>query len=270
MLCHAMLTLCALCQAGAHWFSFATTAETRKQAMDELAFQALSGLAVTEPDCGVSSVRAHALFEKKPEQHLARPWWHGIVPRFRDWTEEELARHSEASGVRYVAGFSYESLMICAPHYLAWLYRQFIADGGQLRTQRLQHIREAWQGVPASEQPDVVVNCLGLGARTLGGVEDNTMFADRGQTVLVSCEQIREIWRAPGPDATYVLPRGDGTVVLGGTHIKDGSAASQHALLQQRKPCAHLFACCFQQHLARCCLRRSHSRALRSVGSRSA
>jgi D-amino-acid oxidase len=206
-------------KAGAHWFSFARTDETKKQAQDEIAFYALMGLAVTAPNSGVQIMRAHALFETPPSAHLAKPWWHNIVPRFRVWTPEELAAKSQENGIQYVHGFSYETVMISAPHYLQWLYDDFIRAGGEIEIGEVKHLRDVWDPklVSASNLPSVVVNCCGLGASTLDGVLDTSMQPIRGQTIKVLAPGLADIWRAPGKDTTYILPRGDGVVVLGGT-----------------------------------------------------
>ena len=162
-----------------------------------------------------------------PDQNVAYPWWSKIAPRFRYWTTEELAARSKETGIKYVHGFSYESLMIHAPHYVQFLYRTFIANGGFVQLSELLHIQQSWDG-SVSTTPSVVVNCSGLGSKVMGGVTDATMFADRGQTIRVFAPKVTDIWRAPGRDATYILPRGDGTVILGGTHIKRESVHCRH------------------------------------------
>jgi D-amino-acid oxidase len=217
-------------QAGAHWFSFASSTDIQQQAQDELAFRALSGLSVTEPDCGVSAIRGHSLFETEPGPRLALPWWHTIVPRFRVWTKEELEAKTKETGVAYARAFSYESVMIHPPHYLNYLYRTFIGAGGVVQEGEVVHLADLWSS-SSSSAGDVVVNCTGLGSSLLGGVSDTTVTPDRGQTIRVRAEGITDIWRAPGEHVTYVLPRGDGTVILGGTHDKRGSAPERaHAI----------------------------------------
>lgn len=72
-----------------------------------------------------------------------------------------------------------------------------------------------------------VVNATGLGARSLLGVEDASVFPDRGQTVLVrapgvtTCFGVRDADR-PSDKATYIIPRpgSGGCVIVGGTNIK--------------------------------------------------
>lgn len=50
------------------------------------------------------------------------------------------------------------------------------------------HICHAADAHHSGKKADLVVNCTGLSARTLGGVEDAEMIPIRGQTVLVRNE----------------------------------------------------------------------------------
>ena len=76
-----------------------------------------------------------------------------------------------------------------------------------------------------SSTPLAVIVCTGLGATTLGGVEDATVFPTRGQVIKVRAPWIREGYTrqlgslngGEGGERTYVIPRPDGEVILGGT-----------------------------------------------------
>ena len=83
---------------------------------------------------------------------------------------------------------------------------------------------------PSNLKPDILVNCSGLGSRNLAGVHDMQMFPTRGQIVVVKVPD--EIWpkakrftmeryaegSAMGTGTiTYVIPRDNGEIVLGGT-----------------------------------------------------
>lgn len=73
--------------------------------------------------------------------------------------------------------------------------------------------------------PLAVMVCVGIGALTLGGVEDKTVFPTRGQVVKVKAPWIRsgytrqvgDLDGGEGGERTYVIPRPDGEVILGGT-----------------------------------------------------
>lgn len=73
--------------------------------------------------------------------------------------------------------------------------------------------------------PSHVVACVGLGALTLGGIEDRSVYPTRGQVVKVRAPWVRSGWTrqvgsldgGEGGERTYVIPRPDGEVILGGT-----------------------------------------------------
>lgn len=59
-----------------------------------------------------------------------------------------------------------------------------------MRRQTLRHIHDAAE---ADGSTAAIVNCSGLQARFLGGVEDQKVFATRGQTVLVRAPHFKKI-----------------------------------------------------------------------------
>ena len=67
--------------------------------------------------------------------------------------------------------------------------------------------------------PDALLVCPGLGARTLGGVNDTRMFPIRGQTLLIRAPWVRFGRTISSKDGlwTYIIPRKSGDVVVGGT-----------------------------------------------------
>ncbi len=73
--------------------------------------------------------------------------------------------------------------------------------------------------------PLAVIVCTGIGSLSVGGVKDGTVFPTRGQVVLVNApwikqgytRQIGSLNGAEGGERTYVIPRVNGQVILGGT-----------------------------------------------------
>ncbi|WWC70501.1 uncharacterized protein I206_104452 [Kwoniella pini CBS 10737] len=73
--------------------------------------------------------------------------------------------------------------------------------------------------------PLAVFVCAGIGALTLGGVEDQDVFPTRGQVVKLKAPWIRSGWTrqvgsldgGEGGERTYIIPRPDGDVIVGGT-----------------------------------------------------
>lgn len=70
---------------------------------------------------------------------------------------------------------------------------------------------------------DVLVNATGFGSLTLNDVRDQNVELIRGQTMLVRSNYDKLFMRDTGDTYTYVIPRLDGTAILGGTRHK-GSA----------------------------------------------
>lgn len=96
------------------------------------------------------------------------------------------------------------------PVYLHWLVSDVARNGGLIERRRVASLEEASAVAP------VVVNCTGLGARTLCG--DELLHPIRGQVVRIANPGLSRFIvdvDAPG-GATYVIPRGN-DCVLGGT-----------------------------------------------------
>lgn len=105
---------------------------------------------------------------------------------------------------------------------MRWLQSQFTQLGGKIVKQALSHIDEIFDFVQDKNPSHVaVINCTGLGARFLGGVLDEAVFPTRGQTVVVHAPHIKATTTHVRPEGmTYIIPRSDGTVILGGTANK--------------------------------------------------
>jgi len=129
-----------------------------------------------------------------------------------------------------VSGVRFRTVTIDTPVYLKYLLSRFLTAGGSIHRGTVQHINQVIEGGTRvsdarniSPAVDAVVVCAGLGARSLGGVEDKNMHPIRGQTVL-----LRAPWVKFGTTIdmeigawTYVIPRRSGDVILGGTRVQD-------------------------------------------------
>lgn len=124
--------------------------------------------------------------------------------------------------------FSKSSLCTQLPHHpfltvemiepsLEYLFKQFTSKGGRTVRSSVQHISQVLDGAYSKipgKSPDAVVVCLGLGARSLGGVEDKTVYPIRGQTVLINAPWVRFGRTISSSDGlwTYIIPRRSGGV----------------------------------------------------------
>ncbi|OIK25114.1 FAD-dependent oxidoreductase [Streptomyces malaysiense] len=103
--------------------------------------------------------------------------------------------------------------VIDMPAHLAWLRERLMRAGGAVVLREVADLAE----VPA----EVVVNCAGLGARSLAG--DDTVRPVRGQLVLVENPGIDTYYTSvdhSSPVAAYFIPQPYG-LILGGTAQED-------------------------------------------------
>ncbi|KAK4695924.1 D-amino-acid oxidase, partial [Lecanoromycetidae sp. Uapishka_2] len=126
----------------------------------------------------------------------------------------------------YDNGNHFTSVCIDTAMYLPWLKSQCLKNGVMFKRSIFKHISEAAQVHQSGKSADVVINCTGLSAGKLGGVEDKDMVPARGQTVLVRNEGDGVMYATSGTDDgddevcyTMQRPAGGGTL-LGGCYQK--------------------------------------------------
>ncbi|EGO03581.1 hypothetical protein SERLA73DRAFT_175101 [Serpula lacrymans var. lacrymans S7.3] len=149
------------------------------------------------------------------------PHWLEFMPDFRYLPEDELRLGATKA-------FSFSTVTMNTPMYLNWLMSSFLSRGGSIVRASLQHISQVFEsgahpftGAGHSGKVDAVVACPGIGARTLGGVEDKDVYPIRGQTVLLKAPWLgygRTMTAADGT-YTYLMPRRGGDLLVGGTRV---------------------------------------------------
>lgn len=152
------------------------------------------------------------------------PWYKEIVPNFRKIPKGQLP-------AGYDDGTCFKSVCINTAVYLPWLTSQCLKAGVVFKRGIFGHISEAAHAHQSGQKAELIVNCTGLSAGKLGGVEDKSMVPARGQTVLVRNEAIGIVGGSGTDDGDdevcYVIPRaaGGGTI-LGGCY-QEGNWDSQ-------------------------------------------
>ncbi|KAJ1655807.1 hypothetical protein IWQ61_004507 [Dispira simplex] len=207
--------------AGANWRGWASEKDLDQQKAELTGLVKLLRLADDHPESTVFRLPAVEYYQQDSDNH--KPWFYGAVPKARPLESHELT-------LGCVGGATYETVCLNAPRYLKWLEEQVKAHGGSfLRVQRpISHISDLWHQFPKAT---VLVNCTGLQARDLGGVRDAKMHPVRGQTLLVQAPSVnRTITWLHGSTSqlAYIIPRGDGTVILGGTMEKYSQDTTIH------------------------------------------
>ncbi|KAF9123533.1 hypothetical protein BGW39_008904, partial [Mortierella sp. 14UC] len=140
-----------------------------------------------------------------------------------------LSQEELPAGVEF--GIAYTTVSVHAPKYLAYLQEQILSRGGTIDRTTVPSLKALAQ-IPHADgrKPDIIINCSGLGSRNLPGVHDHQMFPTRGQIVIVKVPE--DVWpkvkqftmeryaegSAMGTGTiTYIIPRDNGEIVLGGT-----------------------------------------------------
>ncbi|KAI0322962.1 D-aspartate oxidase [Amylostereum chailletii] len=207
--------------AGAHHVA-STGGDVRQQRMEKETFTTMWQL--SEP-----GGEAEGCFLRAPQTELylvpqPNPDLLSYYPDFQHLPAAALSRVPNV-----ISAVSLTALGINTPVYLPYLLSRFLASGGTVIRASVQHINQVLEGGvggftgdrAAENKVDALVVCVGLGARTLGGVEDKAVYPVRGQTVI-----LRAPWVQAGislvsesGSKTYIIPRRGGHVVVGGTRV---------------------------------------------------
>lgn len=167
-------------------------------------------------------------------EYWENPWWKDLFPDVSLLPVDFLSKHScpqfkeipqSELGPDIHSGSSFTSVCINTAIYLPWLVSQCLKAGVVFKRAVFSHISEAAApGVHHSgSRADLIINCTGLSASKLGGVEDPTVTPIRGQIVVVRNDP-KAIFSISGCDdgpeeGAYVMSRaaGGGTVLGGCT-----------------------------------------------------
>ncbi|KAH7915047.1 hypothetical protein BJ138DRAFT_1142508 [Hygrophoropsis aurantiaca] len=147
--------------------------------------------------------------------------WLEFMPDFQYLPENEFLQDAKLA-------YSFSTITMNTPVYLNWLLARFLASSGTIIRGSLQHITQVIEGGASIftgsrdlRPVDAVIACVGLGARTLGGIEDKDVYPIRGQTVLLKAPWVKfgRTMTAGDGTYTYTMPRSDGTMLVGGTRV---------------------------------------------------
>ncbi|RKO91634.1 hypothetical protein BDK51DRAFT_6290, partial [Blyttiomyces helicus] len=106
------------------------------------------------------------------------PWFSRFVPGYRTLSPTELPENT-------ACGIAYQTISFNVPKFMRFLQTRFLQMGGRIEKRDVAHIDDI-----VGDHIDCVVNCSGIGARTLGGVMDMTVFPTRGQIVIVNAPRV--------------------------------------------------------------------------------
>jgi D-amino-acid oxidase len=188
--------------AGAIWGPVRCGPDDRCQEWARTGLEVLSALA-DEPSAGV-----HQLHGREVARAVASPPpWTSLLGDLRLLAAAELP-------AGFASGWSYTAPAVSMPVYLEYLLARYGRLGGTVEYATVPSL--------ASVDAPVVVNCTGIGARSL--VPDESLVPVRGQVVVAENPGISEFYIDHGTqgstDYVYAFPHGD-VVILGGTAEED-------------------------------------------------
>ncbi|MFE0099767.1 NAD(P)/FAD-dependent oxidoreductase [Streptomyces sp. NPDC059009] len=192
--------------AGALWWPYRIEPEARA---GEWSLQSLSVYAELASRDAASGVRMVEGVHAGTRLDGLGPWA-ARVPGLRTATPEECAG----------PGLWARLPLLDMPVHLGWLRRRLAAAGGVVEERGIARLDEALAAAP------VVVNCSGLGARTL--VPDEQVHPVRGQLVVVANPGLTTWFTAADATSdatTYFFPHGE-RLLLGGT-AEDGDWSTE-------------------------------------------
>ncbi|TMS21525.1 D-aspartate oxidase [Larimichthys crocea] len=156
------------------------------------------------PEAGVMLSSGWQIFKEVPAER--KPFWAESVIGFRFMTEEELKRFPD-----HKFGHAFTTLKCECSSYLPWLENRFRKAGGQVEQRTINSLQDL------SNSYDIIVNCSGLGSRTLVG--DSQVYPVRGQVLKMEAPWLQHFIR-DGNGKTYIYP-GMHSVTVGGTRQED-------------------------------------------------
>ncbi|XP_069016696.1 D-aspartate oxidase [Embiotoca jacksoni] len=152
------------------------------------------------PEAGVMLSSGWQVFREVPSDQ--KPFWSDFVIGFRQMTKRELERFPE-----HKFGLACTTVKCECSSYLPWLEKRFREAGGRVQQRKVDSLQEL------SGSFDLIVNCSGLGSRTLVG--DTMVHPIRGQVLKVEAPWLQHFVR-DGDGTTYIYP-GIHSVTVGGT-----------------------------------------------------
>ncbi|KAM3871055.1 D-aspartate oxidase [Diretmus argenteus] len=151
-------------------------------------------------EAGVLMSSGWQVFKEVPAD--TKPFWSDVVLGFRPMTARELKRFPD-----HKFGQAFTTVKCECSSYLPWLEKRFRKAGGQVERRKVNNLQEL------SQSYDIIVNCSGLGSKTLAG--DTQVYPVRGQVLKVQAPWLHHFIR-DGDGKTYIYP-GIHSVTIGGT-----------------------------------------------------
>ena len=181
--------------AAAIWYPFLVKPVDRADTWGIVTYSVLQRMCEEIPKAGVNMRDGREYLREV----VNLPPWRDDIAAFRILEDEEIP-----SG--YVFGWEFRAPVIEMPLYMPWLMDRFEELGGTFKQGFIDNLQDL--------EGEVVVNCVGLGAREL--CDDREIKPARGQIIFVKQDPGIGHFDQQPETLTYTIPRSDVTV-LGGT-----------------------------------------------------
>ena len=186
--------------AAAIWYPFLTAPADKAEDWGIATYAELERLAEQESESGVRMRDGREYLR----QVVNPPAWNEDIAAFRILDGSEIPEG-------YVFGWEFRAPVIEMQIYMPWLRSKIEKLGGSFAQSFIEDLGE----VPG----DVVVNCVGLGAREL--CDDEDVRPARGQVIFIDQDPGIGHFDQQPETLTYTIPRSDVTVLGGTAQIDD-------------------------------------------------
>ena len=186
--------------AAAIWYPFLTAPADRADGWGIATYAELERLSEREPQSGVRMRDGREYLR----QAVDPPEWSEDIAAFRILDDSEIPEG-------YVFGWQFRAPVIEMQLYMPWLRSRVEALGGSFVQSFVEDLSEV--------SGEVVVNCVGLGARELCG--DEEVRPARGQVIFIDQDPGIGHFDQQPETLTYTIPRSDITVLGGTAQVDD-------------------------------------------------
>ena len=186
--------------AAAIWYPFLTAPADRADGWGVVTYAELERLAEQESDSGVCMRDGKEYLREAVDP----PGWSEDIAAFRILDDSEIPEG-------YVFGWQFRAPVIEMQLYMPWLRSRVEALGGSFV--------QSFVGDLSEVSGEVVVNCVGLGARELCG--DEEVRPARGQVIFIDQDPGIGHFDQQPETLTYTIPRSDVTVLGGTAQVDD-------------------------------------------------
>jgi D-amino-acid oxidase len=191
-------------KAAAVWYPYLCYPREKAIPWARTTFELLQNEFVNKPETGVILRTVTEMFDVMQPA----PWWKDAYPGVVERpSKEELPEG-------YIDAYRLESIVIDTSIYMEYLMGEFKKLGGAVTQKEVHNIQEAFTASP------VVINCTGLGSRTLFG--DEKVFPVRGQMIKIKANGFTDVVvDDEGPQSlAAIIPRTH-DIMLAGTAQKN-------------------------------------------------